>query len=73
MTPIRIVVADPRSGPHDGYAIRLERSVRREDGEPLVQRLHDQDAVKRVGVVQWEVAQQIAVAYRGWQWKKAIL
>src|SRR5213082_345773 len=51
----------PSSRPHHRHPIRLERAIRGEDRESLVQRLHDEQAVERVGVVQRQVAQQVSV------------
>src|SRR2546422_19619 len=57
-------VGSPRaSRPHYGYAIRLERPVRREDGEPCFQGLDDEQPVERVAVVAWQVTNQVPVTY----------
>src|SRR5437764_8288696 len=53
--------SDGASRPHHRHPIRLERTIRGQDREPLVQRLHDEQAVERVGVVQRQGAQQVSV------------
>src|SRR5947207_12419820 len=47
--------------PHHRHPIRLECPIRREDREPFVQRLHDEQAVERVAVVARQVTQQVPV------------
>src|SRR5438270_4393851 len=66
------VAAWRASRPHHRHPIRLERPVRCEDRESLVQRLRDQQAVERVAVVAWQVTQQVPVTYRRRKREKSI-
>src|SRR5207302_1321991 len=60
-TPLAQGTGNITSPDNDRHAIRLEGAIRRQDREPFVQRLHDEQPVKRVVVVPWQVPQQIAV------------
>src|SRR6266480_1042147 len=62
----------PSSRPHHRHPIRLERPIRGQDRESLVQRLHDQQAVERVAVVARQVTQQVPVTHGRWKREKTI-
>src|SRR6266487_879856 len=62
----------PTSYPLHRHPIRLERPVGGQNREPFVERLHDEQPVEGIGVMQRQIAQQVAVSHRRRQGEKPV-